>query len=50
MTLAVLIAERSLTAIYAKISRPRPRFTWVDSPAQAIPLITGLPTLDQLAT
>jgi len=42
-------AERSLTAIYAKISRPQPRFTWVDSPAQAIPLVTGLPTLDQLS-
>jgi hypothetical protein len=41
-------AERSLTAIYAKISRPQPRFTWVDSPSQAIPLVTGLPTLDQL--
>jgi hypothetical protein len=41
-------AERSLTAIYAKISRPRPRFAWVDSPAQAIPLVAGLPTLDQL--
>jgi hypothetical protein len=41
-------AEHSLTAIYAKISRPQPRFTWVDSPAQAIPLVTGRPTLDQL--
>jgi hypothetical protein len=41
-------AERSLTAIYAKIGRPRPQFTWVDSPAQAIRLVTGLPTLDDL--
>jgi hypothetical protein len=41
-------AEHSLTAIYARISRPQPRFAWVDSPAQAIPLVTGLPTLDQL--
>jgi Domain of unknown function (DUF6745) len=41
-------AEHSLTAIYARISRRRPRFAWVDSPVQAIPLVTGLPTLDQL--
>ena len=41
-------AERSLTAIYAKIGRPRPQFTWVESPAQAIRLVTGLPTLDEL--
>jgi len=42
------IAERSLTMIYARISRPRPRFEWVSSPAQALPLITGWPTLDDL--
>jgi hypothetical protein len=41
-------AEHSLTAIYARISRPQPRFTWVDSPLQAIPFIAGWPTLDQL--
>lgn len=41
-------AERSLTAIYLKIGRPRPQFTWVDSPAQAIRPVTGLPTLDEL--
>lgn len=41
-------AEHNLTAIYAKISRPRPRFEWVDSPDQAIPLVTGLPRLDLL--
>ncbi|MBY8874567.1 hypothetical protein K7640_22320 [Micromonospora sp. PLK6-60] len=41
-------AERCLTAIYARASRPRPRFEWVDSPAKALPLITGWPTLDQL--
>ncbi|WP_207936113.1 DUF6745 domain-containing protein [Actinomadura sp. KC216] len=40
--------ERGLTAIYARMSRPRPRFVWVDSPAQAIPLVAGLPTLDEL--
>ena len=41
-------AEQALAAIYARISRPRPRFTWVDSPEQAIPLVAGLPTLDGL--
>ncbi|GAA4494049.1 hypothetical protein GCM10023191_032540 [Actinoallomurus oryzae] len=41
-------AEDSLTAIYASMSRPRPRFTWVESPHQAIPLVAGLPTLDRL--
>ncbi|MFI0479452.1 DUF6745 domain-containing protein [Actinomadura sp. 9N215] len=40
--------ERGLTAIYVRMSRPRPRFAWVDSPDQAIPLIAGLPTLDDL--
>ncbi|MGC1212927.1 MAG: DUF6745 domain-containing protein [Micromonospora sp.] len=37
-----------MTGIYARIARPRPRFEWVDSPAQALPLIAGLPTLAQL--
>jgi hypothetical protein len=41
-------AEHNLTAIYARIGRPRPRFAWADSPVQAIPLVTGLPTLDEL--
>ncbi len=41
-------AEQSLTAIYARLSHPRPRFEWVDSPAKALPLIGGLPTLDDL--
>ena len=41
-------AERGLTRIYARISRPRPRFEWVDSPAKALPLVAHLPTLDQL--
>ncbi|MGH3389084.1 MAG: hypothetical protein ACRDOO_09425 [Actinomadura sp.] len=41
-------AEHSLTVIYARMSRPRPRFEWVESPHQAIPLVAGLPTLDQL--
>nr|MDT0660905.1 hypothetical protein [Micromonospora sp. DSM 115978] len=41
-------AQRCLTAIYHRIGRPRPRFEWVDSPTQALPLIRRLPTLDQL--
>jgi hypothetical protein len=40
--------EDSLTAIYARLSRPRPRFVWVDSPHQAIPFLAGLPTLERL--
>jgi hypothetical protein len=34
--------------IYAKISRPRPRFEWVSSPHQALPLVAGWPTLAAL--
>ena len=41
-------AERSLTAIYARLSRPQPRFEWVDSPAKALSLVVGGPTLDEL--
>ena len=41
-------AEDAITGLYARISRPRPRFQWVDSPHQAIPLVAGLPTLDLL--
>jgi hypothetical protein len=41
-------AENSLTMIYASISRPRPQFEWVSSPAQALPLVGGWPTLDGL--
>jgi hypothetical protein len=41
-------SEQHLTAIYARIARPRPSFVWVDSPAQAIPLTAGWPTLDEL--
>ena len=41
-------AERGLTAIYARISRPQPRFEWVDSPHKALPRTAGLPTHDQL--
>jgi hypothetical protein len=41
-------AEHSLTMIYARISRPRPRFEWVRSPDEALPLVAGWPTLDRL--
>ncbi|QLQ34921.1 DUF6745 domain-containing protein [Micromonospora robiginosa] len=41
-------AERCLTAVYARASRPRPRFEWVDSPHEARPLVAGWPTLDRL--
>jgi hypothetical protein len=37
-----------LSRIYARHGRPRPRFHWVDSPHQALPLLTGLPTHDDL--
>jgi hypothetical protein len=40
--------EHALAHIYARISRRRPRFVWVDSPRQALPLLTGLPTHDAL--
>jgi len=40
--------EQHLTAIYARIARPRPRFVWVDSPAQALRLTAGWTSLDQL--
>jgi hypothetical protein len=41
-------AEHSLTMIYARISRPKPRFEWVGSPEQALPLVAGWPTLGTL--
>src|SRR5690348_4492398 len=41
-------AERCLTALYVRLSRPRPRFVWVDSPRQALSVIHGWPTLDQI--
>jgi hypothetical protein len=40
--------EDILARIYARLSRRRPRFVWVDSPQQALPLLTGLPTHDVL--
>ncbi|MEV0719155.1 hypothetical protein [Asanoa sp. NPDC050611] len=41
-------AERCVAAIYARISQPRPRFEWVSSPAKALALVNGWPTLDDL--
>jgi len=41
-------AEGHLTSVYARLRRPRPRFVWVDSPRQALPLLRGAPTLDDL--
>jgi hypothetical protein len=41
-------AQESLTSIYARLSRPRPRYIWVDSPHAAVPLLDGLPTLADL--
>lgn len=41
-------AQHHLAAIYARLSRPRPRFVWVDSPHQARQHLAGLPTLDTL--
>ena len=44
----VTVCASVSTEIYAGISRPRPRFAWVASPCQALPLIAGWPTLGQL--
>ena len=44
-------AERGIAAIYARLSRPRPSFVWVDSPHQALARLTdvaGLSTLDEM--
>jgi hypothetical protein len=40
--------EQTITRLYARVARSRPRFVWVDSPHQALPLLTGLPTHDVL--
>ncbi|MFV2085264.1 DUF6745 domain-containing protein [Micromonospora sp. LOL_021] len=40
--------EDVLSRIYARHYRSRPRFRWVDSPRQALPLLAGLPTHDLL--
>jgi hypothetical protein len=36
-------AERILTRAYARLHRRRPRFAWVSSPREAVPLVRGLP-------
>nr|WP_240942733.1 hypothetical protein [Planosporangium thailandense] len=41
-------AEDSVARIYARLSRGRPRFVWVASPRQALPLVSGLPTHEVL--
>ncbi len=41
-------AERSLTAIYHRSGRRRPRFTWVQSPRQALGHLGNVPTHDIL--
>jgi hypothetical protein len=41
-------AEDIVGRIYARHRRPRPRFVWVDSPRQALPLLVGLPTHEML--
>lgn len=44
-------AEGAIAGIYARLSRPRPRFVWVDSPREALSCIAGvagLSTLDDL--
>jgi hypothetical protein len=44
-------AERAIAGIYARLSRPRPGFVWVDSPRQALTRVAdvaGLSTLDDL--
>jgi hypothetical protein len=40
--------EHHLIRIHARLGRPRPDFTWVESPHRALPLVAGLPTLDVL--
>jgi Domain of unknown function (DUF6745) len=42
------LAERNLTALYARLGRAVPRFEWVESPAKALPMVQGLPTLEEL--
>ncbi len=42
------LAEDAVTRLYHRIGRPRPEFTWVRSPHEAQPLVTHLPTLQDL--
>jgi hypothetical protein len=41
-------AEHSLARLYARCSRPRPRFLWIDSPQGALPHLAGMPTHEEL--
>jgi hypothetical protein len=43
-----IATEETLSRIYARHSRCRPRFHWVDSPRQALALLGGLPTHEVL--
>jgi hypothetical protein len=43
-----ITVEDRLTNIYARLGRARPRFRWVDSPRQALPLLRDAPTHDDL--
>jgi hypothetical protein len=38
-------AEQAITRLYARHGRLRPRFEWADSPAKALTLVGGVPTL-----
>jgi hypothetical protein len=40
--------EHSLARLYTRRGRPRPDIIWVHSPRAAAPLVTGLPTHDEL--
>ncbi|WP_117211459.1 hypothetical protein [Allorhizocola rhizosphaerae] len=41
-------AEQAITEVYARLGRARPRFVWVRSPREAQPLVSHLPTLQDL--
>jgi hypothetical protein len=41
-------AEQILTRMYRRHGRARPRFAWVESPKQGLPLATGIPNHEDL--
>ncbi|MEU4221467.1 DUF6745 domain-containing protein [Actinoplanes sp. NPDC026623] len=41
-------AEETLTRLYRRHGRDRPRFAWVGSPRDAMPLVAGVPSHDDL--
>jgi hypothetical protein len=41
-------AEQAIMELYARLGRVRPRFVWVRSPREAQPLVSHLPTLQDL--